>query len=145
MQVLGKRTDPLASAKFGIEIKGIQTAEFDEASGLEAEVEILEYQEGGNNQFTHKLPGRVKFPSVTLKRGVTVSNELWDWFVMGTYGKIERRNMSIVLYDQKGTTVRRWNLTNAYPKKWAGPSFKASDNSISIETLEFVHEGMSTD
>ena len=145
MVTIGKRVDPLASAKFCVEIQDIQTAQFDEASGLEAEVEILEYQEGGNNQVTLKLPGRVKFPNVVLKRGVTDSNELWEWIDKAAYGRIERKNMSVVLYDQKGGEVRRWNLTNAYPRKWSGPAFKAGDNSISIETLEFVHEGMSID
>ncbi|MBM3132860.1 MAG: phage tail protein [Chloroflexi bacterium] len=143
MPFLGERIDPLATRKFCIEIDSIAEAAFTEAAGLEAEVEVFEYQEGGNNFFTHKLPGRLKFPNVTLKRGVTTSNELWDWFEKTSYGKTERRNISIVLYDQAGEEVRRWNLTNAYPMKWTGPSFRASDNSISIESIEFAHEGMS--
>ncbi|MFO8009699.1 MAG: phage tail protein [Dehalococcoidia bacterium] len=142
MTKTGKRFDGLATAKFGVEMGNIVAAEFTEVSGLEVELEILEYQEGGNNLFSHKLPGRVKFPNVTLKSGVTESNELWEWFVKGTYGKIERQNISIVLYDQTNTEVRRWNLANAYPIKWTGPSFKASENTISIETLEFAHEGI---
>ncbi len=142
MTKTGKRTDGLATAKFGVEIGAIVMAEFTEVSGLEVQLEILEYQEGGNNLFTHKLPGRVKFPNVTLKSGVTATNELWEWFEKGTYGKIERKNMSIILYDQTNAEVRRWNLINAYPIKWTGPSFKAAENAVSIEALEFVHEGI---
>jgi len=142
MPQTGNRTDPLANAKFSVEIDMIQEATFTEASGLEAELDIFEYQEGGNNLFTHKLPGRVKYPNVTLKRGVTTSNDLWMWFEMGTFGKINRRNISIVLYDQDGSEVRRWNLINAYPIKWTGPSFDASAKAVSIETVVFAHEGM---
>ncbi|MBE0480419.1 MAG: phage tail protein [Dehalococcoidia bacterium] len=139
----GTRFDPLTSARFCVEIGNIQQAGFTEASGLEAEIEVMEYQEGGNNLFTHKLPGRVKFPKVTLKRGITVSNDLWEWFEEVTYRKIKRKNISIVLYDHKRIEVRRWNLTNAYPTKWSGSSHKAGENTISIETLEFAHEGLS--
>ena len=142
MPNLGNRTDPLANAKFCVEIGMIQEATFTEASGLEAELEIFEYQEGGNNLYTHKLPGRVKYPNVTLKRGVTTSNELWMWFQTGTFGKVDRRNISIVLYDQDGSEVRRWNLFNAYPIKWTGPSFNAGAKDVSIETVVFAHEGM---
>jgi len=39
--------------------------------------------------------------------------------------------------------VRRWNLTKAYPTKWSGASLKAGENSVSIETVEFAHEGIS--
>jgi phage tail-like protein len=143
MAVTAKRYDPLFGAKFCIEIGNIQYAGFTEAAGLEAEIEIFEYQEGGNNLYTHKLPGRVKYPKVTLKRGVTDSNDLWEWFESVTYRRIERKNMSIVLYDQEGSEVRRWNLTNAYPTKWSGSTLKANENAVSIETLEFAHEGIS--
>ena len=67
----GKRVDPLTTRKFFVEIGNIVRAEFSEVSGLNAEVEVLSYEEGGKNGFVHKLPGRVKFPNVTLKRGTT--------------------------------------------------------------------------
>lgn len=143
MGYASRRIDPLANAKFCIEVENIQEAAFTEASGLQAEVEVFEYQEGGNNFFTHKLPGRARFPNVVLKRGVTTSNELWAWFEKSMYRKTERRNISIVLYNQEGEEVRRWNLTNAYPVKWIGPSFRAGDNAVTIEAIEFAHEGMS--
>jgi phage tail-like protein len=148
-----KRFDGYPSSKFGIvgvEIKGVIVAEFTEVSGLEAEVEVFEYIEGGNNLFTHKLPGRVKFPNVVLKRGLTDSTDLWDWFHMIMYRTgeetkepVERKNVSIVQYDESEKERRRWNLTDAYPVKWTGPSFKADDNAIAIEALELAHKGLS--
>ena len=44
------------------------------------EREILEYTEAGNNDFVHKLPGRVKYPHLVLKRGITDQGELMKWF-----------------------------------------------------------------
>lgn len=142
MGSLGKRTDPYWNAKYWVEYAGIQEAGFTEVSGLEAEIEVFEYQEGGNNLFTHKLAGRVKYPNVILKRGITTSDDLYIWFSVGAMGKVDRRNISIVLYDQDGSEVRRWNLTMAYPVKWTGPSFQSSSSSIAIESLELAHSGI---
>ena len=141
----GKRVDPLTTRKFFVEIGNIVRAEFSEVSGLNAEVEVLSYEEGGKNGFVHKLPGRVKFPNVTLKRGTTDSLELWDWFVQAVNGKIERRDVGILLYNQEGQAEREWTLERAYPVKWTGPDFKAGDNAIAIETLELAHEGLSAE
>jgi phage tail-like protein len=140
----GKRFDPLTTSRFSlsIEIDNVQEAGFSEVSGLEAEVDIFEYQEGGVNGFTHKLAGPAKFPNVTLKRGITHSNGLWEWFSKVAQGKIERKNLSVVLHNQAGDQVRRWDLTQAYPVKWVGPGLKADENATSIETLELAHKGM---
>ena len=143
MAQTGKRVDPLTTRRFYLEISNVAEAGFSEVSGLEAEVEVVEYAEGGCNWFTHKLPGRVKFPNVTLKRGMTESLELWDWFVKAINGNVERKDVGIVLYDETKTEKRRWSLQRAYPVKWVGAAFKASDNAIAIETLELAHEGLS--
>ena len=157
----GQRLDSYPSSKFGVvgvEINGVVVAEFTEVSGLEAEVEVFEYIEGGNNLFTYKLPGRVKYPNVTLRHGITDTTDLWDWFYMvmnRTVEKtktpkepidpIERKNITLIQYDGSGTKKREWNLVNAYPVKWTGPSFKADENAITIEAIELVHQGLTMD
>jgi len=151
----GQRLDSYPSSKFGVvgvEINGVVVAEFTEVSGLEAEVEVFEYIEGGNNLFTHKLPGRVKYPNVTLKHGITDTTDLWDWFYMvmnrkAEEGKepIEHKNITLVQYNDSVTVKRRWHLANAYPVKWTGPSFKADENAITIEAIELVHQGLTMD
>ncbi len=142
MARIGEHTDPYLTSKFYIEIQGIEQASFAECSGLAVETEVFEYQEGGLNEYVHKLPGRSKVSNVTLKRGITDSNELWDWYRDVVQGKIERKNVSIVLYDLEGNEVMRWAFIDAYPVKWSGPAFKADANAITIETLELAHRGM---
>ena len=142
MPETGRRIDPYITSRFHVEIQGIQEAFFRECSGLEAETEVLSYEEGGMNDHPHKLPGRTKFPNVSLKRGMTDSKTLWEWYSKVIDGKIERKNVSIVLYDQQGSEVKRWSFERAYPTKWVGPGIKSDENAIAIETLEMVHEGM---
>jgi phage tail-like protein len=142
MARIGERGDPYLTSHFYVEIQGIEQASFAECSGLSIETEVFEYQEGGLNEYVHRLPGRSKVSNVTLKRGITESTELWDWYRDVVQGKIERKNLSIVQYDLEGNEVMRWAFIDAYPVKWSGPSFKADANAITIETLELAHRGM---
>jgi phage tail-like protein len=136
-------TPPLQSGRFLVEIGKDPVAYFQDCSGLTFEIEVQEYSEGGNNEFIHKLPGRAKYSNITLKRGVTVDTTFADWRPKIKDGKItvEKKNLSIILFDHTGTTIKRWNVTEAYPVKWTGPDMKASSMEVAIETLELAHEG----
>jgi phage tail-like protein len=121
---------------------------FTECSGLSAEVEVEELKEGGQNQFIHKLPGRLKWPNVVLKRGVTDSDNLFEWFTKtsgeqfeGQGNKLSRHDGSISLLDAKGAPVRRWNFEAAFPVRWHGPSFASATNAVAVEELEIAHHG----
>ncbi len=139
----GERVDPQISCQFHVEIDGIAEATFRECSGLEAQTEVMDYEEGGVNDHVHKLPGRTKFTNVSLKRGVTDSNALWEWYEKVIQGRIERKNISIILFDARSTEVKRWNFERAYPTKWSGPGLKSEENAVAIESMELTHEGMS--
>jgi phage tail-like protein len=141
MPVTGSRTDPYLGAHFFVEIDGIDHGGFSECSGLQAETEVTEYVEGGNNGFVHKLPGRTKYTNITLKWGLTDSTALWEWYQDVTRGQVERKDVSVVLYDSQQTEVRRWNLREAYPVKWIGPALNASAPAAAIEALELTHHG----
>jgi len=142
MAETGKRVDPLTTFSFFVEVEKIQQAAFSEFSGIQAEVEVFAYEEGGCNDYVHKLPGRTKFSNITLKRGLAETDDLWLWFQDVINGAVTRKNVSVVLYDAAHKEAKRWNFTRAYPVKWVGPAFKAGENAISIETLELAHEGM---
>jgi phage tail-like protein len=114
-----------------------------EISGLQAEVDVFSYEEGGRNDYVHRLPGRAKvFSNISLKRGVTYNDNLWLWFVDVLNGKISAKNVSVVLYDAAHNPRKYWNFVKAYPVKWVGPAFKANENAISFETLELAYERM---
>jgi len=125
-----------------VEIGGIEQARFTECSGLQGEVDVLSYEEGGCNNYIHKLPGRAKFSNITLKKGVSFDDELWLWFQGVVEGVIVRKNISVLLMDSDGSTVKRWNLFNAYPVKYVSPPMATSKNEVIIETIELAHEGM---
>jgi phage tail-like protein len=130
------------ACRFYVELDGLTQAVFTEMSGLQVENEVMEYEEGGNNGFTHRLPGRTKVGTITLKRGMTSSGEFFAWCNDILQGKIKPRHMSVVMYDAAGSELTRWNFANAYPVKWSGPQFKASDRTAAVESLELAHDGL---
>ena len=92
-----------------MEIGGIAQAVFTEVSGLQLEMEVMEYQEGGNNDFVHRLPGRTKSSNLTLKRGMTNSNEFFQWYAELAQGKDHAEERLGGDVRRNGQRVARWN------------------------------------
>jgi phage tail-like protein len=139
---VANRKDPFRAFNFLVEIDGITRAGFQECSGLDVTLDPVEYREGGEPITPRKLPGLAKYANITLKRGITDDQELWEWIQQGVQGETERKNGSIILLDAHGEEQSRWNFRDGWPTKWTGPSFNATDNSVAVETLEIAHEGV---
>lgn len=128
--------------RFYVQIGGDTQGVFTEVSGLQVELEIMDYREGGNNAFVHRLPGFIMMGNLSLKRGIVLKNDFYTWFTQIASGQFVSKNLSLVMYDVDGSPVITWNFTNAYPIKWIGPHFLASDAAVAVETLELAHEGI---
>ncbi|NJO40774.1 MAG: phage tail protein [Cyanobacteria bacterium CRU_2_1] len=134
--------EPYRGFNFLVEIDGITEAGFQECGGLDIMTDPVEYREGTDPNHVRKLTGLNKFSPITLKRGITDSDMLWRWQQTVATGRTERRNISIVLLDEARQEKWRWNLRNAWPSKWTGPSFNATSNDVAVESLEICHEEM---
>ncbi|HVW83628.1 MAG TPA: phage tail protein [Bryobacteraceae bacterium] len=140
----GGRKDPFGGFNFAVEIEGLVAGGFSEVSGLSAEVEIQEYREGGVNEFIHKRAGPAKYSSnLVLKHGMTDAKALWNWHWDVLHGRVERKNVSVLLLDRQGQEQRRWNFEKAYPVKWTGPELRATSSEVAVESLELAHSGLS--
>lgn len=132
--------DPYKGFRFRVEIQGIQQAGFSECSSVGSHVEIIEYREGNDTATVHKLPGKVSYPDITLKFGLTDSRDLYDWHFKAVNGQIDRRSGSVIQLDDTGNEKIRWNFFRAWPSKWDGPAFSAKGNDVSIETMTITCE-----
>ncbi len=130
------------SFKFWVEIDDIFVAGFSEVSGLEAETEIEEYREGGVNGYVHKLPKGVRFPNLVLRKGMTYSPALWNWYESTIDGPIQRKTGAIVLQTVDGKEFGRWSFFDAYPVRWTGPTLDASRSDVAFEQIEIAHSGL---
>ena len=144
------RTDPYKNFNFLVTIDGISGSEagvqgaFSEVSGLETEIEVIEYRSGADPANTvRKLQGLQKYSNVTLKRGVIGDLALWNWINSAAQGQVTRTTVSITLFDEARNPVLQWNFVRAWPCKWKASLLNAEASDIVIETLEICHEGMS--
>ena len=138
-----QRIDPYRAYNFVLEIDGVPKGAFSEVGGLTAEGDSVDYREGTDVQpSVRKLIGLRKFSNITLKRGYTADKSLWQWYVNIFNGVTDRRNVTIVLMNERREPVLRWNAENAWINKIEGPALKASSNDVAMESLELVHEGL---
>ena len=137
--------DPVVSAWFGVEFQGQVVGAFRECTGMGSENEVVEYKASGpkGEYVMKKVPGRLKWNNITLKRGITDAMDMWKWRKLVEQGKINeaRKNGSIVMFNQEGQEVSRWEFINAWPSKLTGPSANATNNEVGIEELELTIEG----
>ena len=136
--------DPYVNFNFHVEIDGILRAAFQEVSGLDSSIDVIEHREGGENITKRKIPGQVKFSNLQLKWGMTDDMDLYKWHRQWATGDpaAERKTGSIILFDRQGQEKARWDFVNGWPSKWTGPSFAAEQSDIAIESLEIAHEGI---
>jgi phage tail-like protein len=137
-----RRADPYAGFRFRVEILGLQVGGFSEIAGIEREVQVEDFREGGVNDYTHKLATVTKYPNLTLRRGIADAAELWQWHQDVVNGTIARRQINVVLIDETGADCWRWVFEKAYPVKWSGGQFNAATNAVLVESVEFAHVGM---
>jgi phage tail-like protein len=133
---------PYQTFNFAVEIEGLLVGGFTEVSGLESEIEVEEYREGGVNGYVHRLPGRTSHSNLVLQHGLTSLSTMWNWYYDTTQGSIQRKNGTIMLLDPRQIPVMWWNFRNALPVRWTGPSFSAVSDEVGIEALELAHEGL---
>ena len=132
--------DPLPGRFFRIDV-GVPLGYFTECSGLAMEYDIVEYQEGGVNDFVHKLRGRMKFPNLVLKRGVTHEDAFFSWF-LECREKTARRDLSVTMLGPNLVAVRTWSFAGAFPVKWTGPDLSAKASDAGTESVEIAHQGL---
>jgi phage tail-like protein len=140
----GGRHDPYGWANFLVEIEGLATTGFHSVAGLDAHIEVEEYREGADRG-VRKEPGIVTYGNLVLTRGVTDDSELYEWWRSGANGEVDRRNLAVVLLDRRRDAVARWNVSAAWPVRYAVSPFDSGSDDIALEILELAHEGIVRD
>jgi phage tail-like protein len=135
---------PVHHAKnFVVDLQGlnVKLGYFTQVTGFSSQVDVLEYAEGGQNTFVHRLPTRTKQGNITLKRGVITDDKvLVEWYTK-TVVQAQPVTLVITLRDTADKPIRTWNFRNAYPIKWTGGDMNAGGTEFLTESLEVAHNG----
>ena len=137
---------PIPKFHFQVEWGGSKIG-FTEVSGLDVEREVIEYRDGASKEYSKlKMPGLAKFSNITLKRGsFHKDNDFYKWWLSSKLETVDRRDITISLLNEEHTPIITWKVKNAWPSKIQPTDLKEDDNSIAIETMEIVHEGLTID
>ena len=133
--------------KVVIDVPGISgeicAAAFSDCDGLEQAVEVKTIREGGNNTRQIRLPGPATFATLTLKRGMTSTFDLWKWFSSQLEpGNAKLRGTAtIAILAADGQQERaRFVLDRCLPIKLKAPVLSAKDGAIAVEELQLSYE-----
>jgi phage tail-like protein len=111
---------------------------FDEMVGIGTETEVVEIRPDDLSVIL-KRPGRTRWGNITLERGYTATDDLWEWRRQIEAGVADLRAMSIRIDDAAGNPVAQWNFENAWPVKVSGPSVRAdAEGQRLVETITFA-------
>jgi phage tail-like protein len=134
---------PIPKFHFQVQWGGTRIG-FTEVTGLDMQLEAIEYREGSSPQYSKiKMPGLHKFSNITLKRGTFSGDvEFYSWLKTVNLNTIERRDLVISLLNENHEPVISWKAINAWPVKVQASDLKADGNEVAIETLELAHEGL---
>lgn len=140
------------TASFLFEVDDETIGLFGEISGLEVTVETVTYHEGGENGFVHKLPGRLTWPHIVLRRGITNSDVLFSWLnktagsgFEANQNKLTRTTAAITLLASDGTRLRSWTIQGAFAVRWSGPRLSVhTGGEGATEELEIAHHGFTS-
>lgn len=135
---------PPVSFHFKVEFNGISTQEkdvhFQSVMGLSVDIETVEFAEGGENRFKHKLPTRSKFPNLILKRGMVTDSYLIKWCQNAIESfQFEPIDLTVILLNEKHEPLVTWNVVHAYPVKWNVAELNAEKSEVMIETIELAY------
>lgn len=138
--------DTSVGHSFGLEVDGIMIKQISEVSGLKMEQDVIELKQNtaDGKYIIKKLPGRPKAGEVTLTRGLTGDTSFEKWVKDAHFGKMgdARKGGAIIVFDYEGMAIKRYKLTNAWPKSLEIGSLKAGDTSVLTEKIVITYEIM---
>lgn len=143
---MSAREDPLVGFNFKLDVGDSITGYFTEVSGLGSSNEIIAHKvvNASGQEVVMKIPGRLTWDDITLKRGVTSSMDAWNWRQDVVKGDMDaaRKNGSIVIYDRNLNEVVRYNFENGWPSSYSGGEVSSEGENVIIEEITIVHEGL---
>lgn len=134
-----RKHDPIGNYNFRVEIEGVTQGAFKAVDGLDSHTEVIEYQDG-DDLLLRKRPGRTRYSNIILRRGFVNSDEFWQWRKAVAEGQVERKSGSIILMDDAGGEVMRYNFFEAWPCVWKGFELNGGGMESTVEEIQIAVE-----
>ena len=108
-------------------------------------IEVIQYRSGNEKESgVRKIPGRVHYDNVILKRGVIGSLDLYGWWNETRNGNLNTlRTVTVKLQNEEHSEiVLTWKFLRAWPTRYEFSQLNGQGKDTLIETLELAFERM---
>ncbi|CAN5805616.1 hypothetical protein BH20ACI4_BH20ACI4_11980 [soil metagenome] len=142
---------PFMAFNFAVEIRVEGVAEqicdaaFAECDGLEVTMDVKTIREGGNNGKQIRLTGPMNYGTLTLKRGMTETFDLWKWVELMQTNPETRADAEVVLFSPDKQVRAKFLLSSCLPIKLKAPAMNAKDGGVAIEEFQLAYESLKLD
>jgi phage tail-like protein len=153
--VNARRFDPYKNFKFRVKWDGRFVAGVSKVSALKRSTEVVEHRSGGDPSTARKSPGRTKYESITLERGITHDAEFDKWankvwnFGSGLGREVSlkdfRKDLILELYNEAGQLVVAYKVYRCWPSEYDTGDWDANANAVTIQKLKIEIEGWERD
>jgi phage tail-like protein len=135
------QADPAVAYMFKVKIDGKDLGLWNAFEGLGMETVIETREEGGNNQFIHQLPGRLKYTNVKITRPVGPDSSTVAKWLSDMAMAVVRTTAHITALGPDNQPVVSWSLDGVVPVRWTGPAWNVENAKVATETLELAYHG----
>lgn len=134
------KQDPLKGFKFRVSIPGVPgSCGFKKISGLDREVGVITYEEGGYDTI-HRLKGKAKTGELVCEKGCFPNKDLENYFKKTLTSENYRGTVKVELLTDAGKVGRTWTLSEAWCSKWSIGDIDASSEDVIVETITIQYE-----
>jgi phage tail-like protein len=135
------------TTQFKIVVPDLRDMVFHSCEGLEAEVEVISFSEGGSLDAPRTGRGRARVNLISFGQGTTADKAgrtIFDWFkdVRDASKSLDKKTLSISLNTIEGKSLAEWHVHNAWPCRWKAPIMSDDSTQTGVEYLTFAHEGI---
>lgn len=134
------QNDPQQRFRFKLEIGSVEFGATT-VGGLEKEVEVTEYREGGYNS-THKLPGIASTGTLTVEKGAFANIDMYNMVKEAMEEQDFRKDITIIEQDRHGTAKRQWRVLECWASKFTAPEYDATSSEVATESIEIQYEDL---
>ncbi len=148
MALQGSEMSEGVTTYFKVVMEDFEEAVFQSCDGLQAEIDVVYIPEGGKSGAPHAVRGQPRVNKIVFSKGSVSAKGskrgLFDWFLdVCDYSKpLKRQTLTIQLLDSQRNSIRSWKVLDAWPCRWLGPSLNRDGADLTVEYLEFAHEGI---
>ncbi len=151
--VNSSRKDPYKKFKFRVFWDGKVVAGVSKMSPLSRTTDVITHREGGDSSVDRKSPGRTRFDSIILERGVTHDPEFENWANSVFNKKTDsmslknfRKDIIIELLNEAGVPAIAYRVYRCWVSQYTAlPDLDAGADAVAIQSITIENEGWERD